>query len=121
VRHYVVRQLRRLGYSVTYVSDGPAALDRLRSAAAIDLLFLDVIMPGGLNGFEVAVAARQLRPGLPVVMASGYPDAALSRHGDAPPGVDLLRKPYQVSELAQALRSALESAPLPNSDHAGTA
>jgi CheY-like chemotaxis protein len=110
VRQYVVRQLRLLGYQVLQAADGPSALALLKSTPGVQLLFVDVIMPGGMNGLEVADAARRMCPGAGVLLASGYPDAALSRDGESNLRFKLLQKPYHVAELASALRSALERA-----------
>ncbi|MBI3512880.1 MAG: response regulator [Proteobacteria bacterium] len=104
---YVVRQLRLLGYQVMHAPDGPSALEIVRSSVAIDLLFADVVMPGGMNGLEVAAAAREIRSGLRVLFASGYPEAVLARHEAPVPEFAMLQKPYQVVELARALRQAL--------------
>ena len=78
----------------------------LRGDEAYDLLFTDIVMPGGLNGWAVAANARRLRPRLKVLFTSGYPDNAGA--GDAP-GSYLLRKPYRRAALAQAIRDALHN------------
>jgi signal transduction histidine kinase/FixJ family two-component response regulator len=109
VRQYVVQQLGRLGYAVLQASNGPSALEILKTEPQIDLLFVDVIMPGGMNGFEVADAALQIRPGSRILLVSGFPDIALSRRDNAQQHFALLRKPFEVAELAQALRSVLEA------------
>ena len=110
VRQYVVRQLELLGYRVVQASDGPSALSTLTTTPNVDLLFVDVMMPGGMNGLEVADAARQICPRAGILLASGYPDESLSQPGDGGLGYDLLQKPYQPAELARALRSALDVA-----------
>lgn len=105
VREHAVGLLRRLGYQVTEAANGPEALDVLRGDERVDLLFTDVVMPGGMNGVELADEARVLRPGLHVLFTSGYTD-------DAADGVDfhgqLLHKPYKREVLAQRVREALE-------------
>ena len=107
VRRHVEHQLRELGYRVTAVSSGPAALECLDRMADIDLLFTDVIMPGGLNGPQLAAAARSARPGLPVLYTSGYTENAIVHHGRLDPGVHLLNKPYRRNELACKIRQVL--------------
>ena len=78
--------------------------------ADIDLLFTDVIMPGGLNGPQLAAAARSARPGLPVLYTSGYTENAIVHHGRLDPGVHLLNKPYRRNELACKIRQVLAAA-----------
>jgi len=110
VCRHVEGMLRSLGYQVLAAHDGRSALARLEAGEAVDLLFTDVIMAGGMNGRELAEAATALRPGLPVLFTSGYPDDALSRNGRLEPGVALLAKPYRKGELAAKLREVLERA-----------
>jgi len=101
-----VESLRMIGYDVLTAPDGPSALDVLGRESDIDVLFTDVVMPRGMNGVELARAALQLRPQLRVLLASGYPAAALSARNGAPVGGEFqfLAKPYRGSELAEALR-----------------
>jgi PAS domain S-box-containing protein len=111
VRSYATRQLEGLGYRVLGASDGEEALALLVQRADIDLLFTDVVMPGGMTGRQLADAARVHRPGLPVVFASGYSENAIVHHGRLDPGVLLLSKPYRRAQLAAKLRQALALAP----------
>src|SRR5207249_8705057 len=74
-----VETLRRLGYAVLTAPDGPAALAVLRREANVDILFSDIVMPRGMNGVELARAAKRLRPELHVLLVSGYPPPALSQ------------------------------------------
>jgi CheY-like chemotaxis protein len=106
VRSYAIRQLEGLGYRVLVASDGEEALGLMAQRPDIDLLFTDVVMPGGMTGRQLADAARSHRPGLPVVFASGYSENAIVHHGRLDPGVLLLSKPYRRSELAAKLRQA---------------
>jgi len=105
VRAYASGVLRELGYHVIEAADGHVALAVLRGDDAIDLLFTDVVMPGRLTGWQVAQAARQLRPTLPVLYTSGYSDHAVGE-ADRPSGA-LLHKPYRRRDLARHLRTAL--------------
>jgi len=107
VREFAASQLRRLGYEVLEAADGAQALALLEARAGVRLLFTDVVMPGGMSGRDLADAARALRPGLPVLYTSGYTENAIVHHGRLDPGVQLLSKPYQVSELARRVREAL--------------
>ncbi|MAK55639.1 MAG: hypothetical protein CML17_07330, partial [Pusillimonas sp.] len=93
VREYARAQLIGLGYNVIDVEDGKRALEFLRSDAPCDLLFTDVVMPGGLSGRQLADQARLLRPDLNVLYTSGYTENAIVHHGRLDPGVLLLNKP----------------------------
>jgi CheY-like chemotaxis protein len=72
VRRLAVERLNLIGYRVLEASDGPMALEILRGSDAVDLVFTDPIMPGGLSGREVARRAREMKPGLKVLLTSGY-------------------------------------------------
>ncbi|MDO9317538.1 MAG: PAS domain-containing protein [Gammaproteobacteria bacterium] len=108
VRDYTARLLRNLGYEVTQASDGRDGLDKLRGREHFDLLLTDVIMPGGLNGPQLAKAARQARPGLKVLYMSGYTENAVIRHGHLDADSPMLNKPFQRIELARKVRTALD-------------
>ncbi len=107
VRAYVSGVIRELGYSVIEAEDGPSALARLAEAPRVDLLFTDVILPGGLNGRELAEKARETRPGLKVLFTSGYPKNVIVQQGRLDLGVQLLAKPYRKAALVRALRDSL--------------
>ena len=77
--------------------------------AAIDLLFTDIVMPGGMNGRQLADEACRRRPGIKVLFTSGYTENAIVHHGRLDPGVLLLAKPYRKQQLAQMIRSALSA------------
>ncbi len=106
VRRVSVRMLEALGYVPLEAPDAAAALATLE-AREVDLLFTDVILPGGQNGRDVARVARERRPNLPVLYTSGYPHDALVREGRLPPDVVLLAKPYSPEELEQTLGALL--------------
>jgi PAS domain S-box-containing protein len=108
VRAHAVQLLTSLGYGVVVASNGPEALAQLRENIPCDLLFTDVIMPGGLTGPRLAEAAHVLRPGLPVLYTSGYTENAIIHHGRVDPGINLLHKPYRKAELAAKLRAVLD-------------
>ncbi|HEX6613869.1 MAG TPA: PAS domain S-box protein [Rhodanobacteraceae bacterium] len=107
VREHALRLLQGMGYEVTAATNGPEALDLLRKGVPCDLLFTDVIMPGGMTGPKLAEAARTLRSGLRVLYTSGYTENAIVHHGRVDPGVNLLHKPYRRPELAAKIRAAL--------------
>src|SRR5690606_27349658 len=107
VRQFVCRQLELLGYRVISAGSGPAAFSILQERADIDLLFTDVVMPGGMTGRMLADAARTLRPGLRVLYTSGYTENAIVHHGRLDQGISLLSKPYRRAELARKIRDVL--------------
>ncbi len=111
LRQTATIQLRRLGYEVLAASNGEAALEMLRQAGAVDLLFTDVVMPGRLNGHQLARQAVVLRPSLRVLLTSGYQANAMPDAEDLPSGFRLLSKPYRLADLAEAIRQLLEPAP----------
>jgi len=96
--------LRELGYHVETAVNAVQALHILKGDDPVDLLFSDVIMPGGMNGVQLAVEARRIRPELKVLLTSGYTAAALSREHGLPDNLNLVEKPYQREELAKKLR-----------------
>jgi PAS domain S-box-containing protein len=110
VRRVASEHLRRLGYDVTEASDGAEALGIIEGGAVFDLLFTDVVMPGGLSGRQLADAAQTHLPGLRVLFTSGYTENAIVHHGRLDPGVELLAKPYGLSELARRVRTIVDGA-----------
>jgi len=109
VRDYVVTQIKRLGYEALAARNAAEALETIDSSRRIDLLFTDVIMPGGMNGRQLATEARKRRPELKVLYTSGYTENAIVHHGRLDAGVLLLAKPYVSSDLARMIRIALAS------------
>ncbi|MBR0795538.1 response regulator [Bradyrhizobium jicamae] len=112
VRSYVLTQIESLGYTTLSASNGPEALAVLEGGAPVDLLFTDVIMPGLMNGRELATEAQKRRPGLPVLFTSGYTENAIDRDGKLDEGILFLAKPYSRAELARMLRIALREGEL---------
>lgn len=104
VLQHLEGQLRSLGYRVTTATSGPEALKALQAHHDIDLLLTDIIMPGGMNGRELADQARTIYPSLKVLFTSGYTENAIVHHGRLDPGVELLSKPYTRLELATKVR-----------------
>jgi signal transduction histidine kinase/CheY-like chemotaxis protein len=107
VRDFVVVQLRSLGYQTIAAADGLEALAHVKRGAAFDLLFTDVILPGGMNGRELSDEVMKWRPGTKLLYTSGYTDSAIIHHGRLDEGVLLLSKPYRKSQLASMVRKAL--------------
>jgi len=109
VRKYVITQIESLGYTTFEAANAAEALNVIDTAATVDLLFTDVIVPGIMNGRQLVDVARQRRPSLKVLYTSGYTENAIVHHGRLDTGVLLLAKPYRKSELASMLRMALGS------------
>ncbi|CAL79423.1 putative sensor histidine kinase with a response regulator receiver domain [Bradyrhizobium sp. ORS 278] len=109
VRDYVVAQVRRLGYRTLSASNAAEGLAIIDSPERIDLLFTDVIIPGGKNGRQLAIEAEKRRPGLKVLYTSGYTENAIVHHGRLDADVLLLAKPYLSADLARMIRTALEA------------
>jgi PAS domain S-box-containing protein len=108
VRVVAVGLLRELGYHVLEATNAAEALALIENGAAIDLLFTDVVMPGQINGRQLAEAARRSRPRLSTLFTSGYADNAMVHHGRLDPGVNFLAKPYRGRDLAIKVRQALD-------------
>lgn len=103
--------LESLGYRVLTASNGNEALEQLAQAPEIDLLFSDIVMPNGINGYELAKLATADREKLKVLLTSGFTDKADHQKKLMHLNVNLLDKPYSQKELAQNIRSTLDVAP----------
>ncbi len=101
------RQLMTLGYRVVEAESSTEALQRLQNGECFDLLFTDIVMPDGLTGYQLAVAAQQLQPDLRVLYTTGYEGAVPRDDGAAPAGGSMLRKPYRQRELASTVHAVL--------------
>ncbi|MEQ8662863.1 MAG: ATP-binding protein, partial [Gammaproteobacteria bacterium] len=110
VRECAVAQLHELGYRVLEAGDGPQALQLLAAHADIELLFTDIIMPGGMNGRELAAAALARHPALRVLYTSGYTDSVLDAPGVPDDDILLLGKPYEPDMLAAMIARVFEGA-----------
>jgi CheY-like chemotaxis protein len=104
-----VTQIESLGYTTLEAANAADALRIVDTAGSIDLLFTDVIMPGAMNGRQLAEEALKRRSSLKTLYTSGYTENAIVHHGRLDSGVLLLAKPYRKSELARMLRLALGS------------
>ncbi|HKP22470.1 MAG TPA: PAS domain S-box protein, partial [Dongiaceae bacterium] len=107
VREYVLAQLHALGYDTLEAANAAEALAIVDAGHRFDLLFTDVIMPGAMNGRQLADEVERRKPGLRVLYTSGYTENAIIHHGRLDSGVLLLAKPYRKSELAGMVRTAL--------------
>jgi CheY-like chemotaxis protein len=109
VRSYSAEILRELGYRVLEAHDGAAALRVLDQHVRVDILFTDVVLPGGMTGAQVAAHARTLRPKLKVLFTTGYARNAIIHHGRLDKGVQLITKPFSFNDLAAKIRDVLDS------------
>jgi len=108
VRTYVTALLESLGYRVSAARSGAEALDILAQHQDIDLLFTDVVMPGGINGRQLSEQALNILPNLKVLFTSGYSENAIIHNGRLDRGVQLISKPYHREQLALKLREILD-------------
>jgi PAS domain S-box-containing protein len=107
VRRLTVSQLKTIGCRVLEARDGPEALSVLERGTHVDLVFTDMIMPGGMSGREVVNAARELKPGIKVLLTTGYTEDLPPAEGLERESFRVLRKPYRQADLVAALRTVL--------------
>ncbi|HZL30567.1 MAG TPA: ATP-binding protein [Pseudolabrys sp.] len=109
LRLYTVEILSELGYGVLAAAAGAVALEIIERRDDIDLLFTDIVMPGGMNGRQLAEEARRLRPRLKVLYTTGYTANAIVHHGRVDPDVELITKPFSFKSLGQKIRALLDA------------
>jgi CheY-like chemotaxis protein len=100
VADFVSDLLEDAGFTVTVVHDARTAFERLQHGEQFDLVFSDIIMPGGMNGVELAHRVRAARPAQPILLSTGYIEAAVGQEASAFP---LIRKPYRANELTRVV------------------
>ena len=110
VRAYIGESLRGLGYRVVVAGDARTALQLLKDTPEVELLFTDVILPGGMTGGDLAAEARRQRPDIKVLFTSGYPRNAITEAGFLGEDAEALAKPYRRTELASKLAQAFARA-----------
>jgi CheY-like chemotaxis protein len=108
VRMLIVEVLEEAGYTALEAEDGPSGLKILGSDARIELLITDVGLPGGMNGRQVADAARVTRPKLKVLFVTGFAENAAVASGHLEPGMALITKPFVMAELAATITEMIE-------------
>jgi PAS domain S-box-containing protein len=108
VRRVTAARLRRLGYQVLEAENGSAALSALAAHPEVAIVFSDIVMPGGMTGYELAEAALGTRSGVKILFSSGYAEPALARQGLGAGA--WLKKPYTAAELAHKIREVLQDA-----------
>lgn len=103
VRDIGAQLLLRLGHDVIATDSGAKAMAILQDKPGFDFLFTDVMMPGGMNGIELARAAARIDPGLKIILVSGNVDQALMKSEQLPPVFAVLQKPYRKQQLADLI------------------
>lgn len=109
LRTHAIEILRELGYRVLEASCGSEALEILDRDLKVDLLFTDIVMPGGMNGRQLADEAARRRPGLKVLFTTGYTRNEIVHNGRLDAGIHLITKPYSFPELAFKIRERMDA------------
>ncbi len=109
VRDIAVSILAEAGHRIVEASDGPAGLAAFAEHPEIDMVFSDVIMPGGMSGPQMVELIRKQRPDIPVLFASGYAEQALKDRETLIPNSKFIAKPYDAAELLRRVSSLLET------------
>jgi CheY-like chemotaxis protein len=104
VAELTVQMLESIGFTVLHAKSAAAALDALSAGRRVDIVFSDVMMPGGMNGVDLAREIRKRRPDLPVILTTGYVEAARTAVTE---GLEVLVKPYPLEVLARTLNAHL--------------
>jgi PAS domain S-box-containing protein len=108
VREVTLRRLKQLGYGVVEAENAREAIDVLLSGTPVDLVFSDVVMPGEMTGFDLREWVRANRPGLPVVLTSGFAENVVRARESAEDANEILRKPYAREDLVQTIERGLQ-------------
>ncbi len=108
VREIPVRFLHGQGYKIVTARDGAEAIKHIKSGQAFDLLFTDIVLPGGMNGVEIANEAKRILPNIKVIYTTGSTEYADVHGEQLGPDVTLLKKPYRLAELIAKVRAVLD-------------
>ena len=111
VRKLTVKRLEHMGHEVIQAIDGYVAVELFKQHKNIDLVFTDMVMTAGMSGYDLALAIRQLDPDARILMTSGYAEDVINPEKLEEGGFDLLRKPFQQSELADAIMKVMDITP----------
>lgn len=106
IRALIVDALEDLGHEIVEAGDGPEGLKALETAGSVDLLITDIGLPAGMNGRQLADAAREQRADLKVLFITGYADPSLPGH-DLDPGMDIISKPFELDALASKVEEMI--------------
>jgi PAS domain S-box-containing protein len=109
VRQFAEINLKALGYEVVSFANGPDLLRAMDGGLEFDLLFTDIVLPGGMNGRAIADEVTRRSPGTRVLYSSGYTENAIVHHGRLDDGVNLLNKPFRKAEMAYKVRAVLDA------------
>jgi CheY-like chemotaxis protein len=109
IRMVITEVLSEVGYRVIEAEDGPSGLRILQAGGRIDLLITDVGLPGGLNGRQVADAARAIRTDLKVLFITGFAENALIGNGHLDAGMSVITKPFVNTALANKVRQLIDT------------
>lgn len=109
VAAYAESVLSECGYTIIRAADAGAALKLLDTDQHFDLLFTDLIMPGGMNGVLLAREAQRRNPGLPVLLTTGFAESSIDRTDETGSEFDIIQKPYKRSELITKVRRTIDS------------
>lgn len=107
VREATLKRLEALGYSVLEAGNADAALRMIEVGEPVQLVFSDVVMPGSLSGYDLVATLQDRHPGIGVLLCSGHVSQVVRKQGSGVPEVPMLRKPYSLNELADAVATAL--------------
>ena len=108
-RRLAEAMVRRLGFQAQIAENGHDGLNLLRSGESVDVVLLDLVMPGGMDGLSLAREAHRRHPTLKILLTTGYAEASLERTGLARPEFDILNKPYRRAELIRRVRAAIDA------------
>ena len=111
VRMLIVEVLEEAGYTAIEADDGPSGMRIVQSAVPIDLLITDVGLPGGMNGRQVADAAREIRRDLKILFVTGFAENAAVGNGHLEPGMAVMTKPFVMTELGNKIVEMLDAPP----------
>ena len=100
--------LREQGYEIVEAQDGTEAVNHLKEGQPFNLLFTDVVLPGGMSGVQIAAQAKDIQPNIKVLYTTGYTESAIVHQGQLDPGVTMVNKPYRRAELLEKVRAMLD-------------
>ena len=103
-----MQRLEKLGYELLACDSGPAAVELLTQDPAVDLVFSDIMMAGGMSGYDLAEWVQAQYPSIRVLLTSGFSDELVKRASHEPGELKVLQKPYSLADLSNALHDAFQ-------------